>query len=198
MLVATPDQSSVSELDLDQAVLQYLHEGGYQDALTALEQACGQTYDQSKLQPRHLKRISSLWRQGQQFDAAALVDNVRRTWHGPGYAQKQVQSIEGLHSGANLTSVRWVGKRILSGGADKHIYLCAPWGGKGAADRVRYDAGVVALDVHEPSGLAIAGCMDGTVSLLRVHDALVELQRWRLHKKYAHCVRWHPSGAPSA
>ena len=77
---------------------------------------------------------------------------------------------------------------------EKDTDPCPPWGGKGVTERVRYDSGVVSLDVHEETGLALAGCMDGTVSLLDASSELTELHRWRLHKKYAHCVRWHPSG----
>lgn len=184
--------------ELDQAVLQYLRDAGYQNAFDALQRDCHQPYEKYKHKSRYLERLQVLCRQGQQTDAQAMVDIDRQPWTGRGYAQKQVQSVEKLHSGENITAVRWIGNRILSGGADNCVYLCAPWGGTTATHRIRYDTGVVSIDTHEQSGLAVAGCMDGTVSLMRVTDDLTELQRWRLHKKYAHCVRWHPSGAWSA
>ena len=191
---------------LDQVVLQYLHENGYVDTLAAMQRECGQSYAGSVLPQSQLKRLAQSHEAGVKRDEATIRALGSST--GARHALRLGKTVKQLHSNANITAVRWCGSRLLSGGADRHVCLSTPGGerGRGGAahggvvvPRVRLDAAVLALDVHEASAYVAAGCLDGTISVMRVEEggeeaSLKEVKRWRGHKKHTHCVRWHPSG----
>lgn len=184
---------AVADPSLDLAILQYLREVGYERALAELEAESGLSASECRHPPAHLRTMAMLCHRAKARDNAALKEmQCERETTPP--VQRQAQSIERLHSGANVTAVRWVGDRLLTGGADRLVCLSSPGSG-GECHRLRFDASVVSLDVHEASALAVVGCMDGACALLRVGDGgLREAARWRTHTKYAHVVRWHPSG----
>lgn len=113
---------------------------------------------------------------------------------GGGYPCVLARTLTGVHTG-NITSVRWApGDRLVSGGADRLLVVSDATGGRSSAT---FDAGVLCVEVHAESATVAASAMDGSVAIFQL-DAddgrLSELFRARSHRKYAHGLRWHPSG----
>jgi hypothetical protein len=182
-------------LELEQLVMQYLAERGFEASLAAMQREAGSAYNEASFPPGELVRLTTgavtLGEPVAESESAELSLLRSGAGHYPCVLKR---TLEGVHAG-NITSVRWApGNRLVSGGADRLVAVSAP---SGLLSSATLDAGVLCLDVHAASGLVAAGAMDGSVAVFALGEdgALSERARLRPHRKYAHAVRWHPGGA---
>lgn len=136
-------------------------------------------------------------------------------------AEPPLRTLATRHMG-NVTCVRWVPalevpgradgeggvySAMASAGADRFVCVGPAMGAHGDTPaapplmRVQLGAPVVTIDVHGER--LLAGSMDGAVHLFDVSpcrrsEPPEALQSWRLHRKYAHAVRWAPDGSAFA